>query len=305
MLLAPPVFFFAPLALLLVAGRPRSLREWFWFAASVTLALMWAVSGTTALASGVTAAAGVISAGIFLALSLGTGWSVFRRALVAALTGIGSAAVWAAILGQSWASVQLSFANGLRSVFVVQANAFADRGTDPALVDQLRAMGESSARLAPFFAAFLVLGGMAGLSLAARWQEQLSGRPVGRRSAPFRTLRFSDQAIWLLVAGIAVVLLRPASVSVLGVPLAGWAANLALVMGVCYVLRGMAVYQAAAVRVPRRISVVLALVSVLFWPIAGTGLALLGLADSWVDFRRRFGVPQPEDGTDDGSNSTG
>jgi hypothetical protein len=209
------------------------------------------------------------------------------------------------LLGQSWAGVQLSFANGLRTVFAAQAEAFAARGTDPAVVDQLRAMGESTAKLAPFFSAFLVLAGVAGLALAAQWHAQLAGRALGRRSAPFRTFRFSDQALWLLVAGMAAMLLRSGSPSVLGVPLRAWAANLALVMGVLYVLRGLAVYRAAAVRVPRRVNVVLGVVSVLFWPIAGTGLALLGLADSWVDFRRRFGVPQPEDGTDDGSNSAG
>jgi hypothetical protein len=82
-----------------------------------------------------------------------------------------------------------------------------------------------------------------------------------------------------------------------------WAANLAVLMVACYVLRGLAVYRSAAVRVPRRVNVVLALVSVLFWPVASTGLALLGLSDSWIDFRRRFGVPQPEDGTDDRSDS--
>jgi hypothetical protein len=304
-LLAPPIFFFAPLALLLLGGWPRSAREWFWLVASAVLAVLWAVSGTAALAPGVTAAAGVIGAGLFLALSLGTGWSVFHRALTATLVGVGTVAGWASLLGQSWAGVQLSFANGLRTVFAAQAEAFAARGTDPAVVDQLRAMGESTAKLAPFFSAFLVLAGLAGLALAAQWHAQLSGRALGRRSAPFRTFRFSDQALWLLVAGMAAMLLRSGSPSVLGVPLRAWAANLALVMGVLYVLRGLAVYRTAAVRVPRRVNVVLGVVSVLFWPIAGTGLALLGLADSWVDFRRRFGVPQPEDGTDDGSNSAG
>jgi hypothetical protein len=74
-------------------------------------------------------------------------------------------------------------------------------------------------------------------------------------------------------------------------------------MAACYALRGLAVYRSAAVRVPHGVNVVLALVSALFLPIASTGLALLGLSDSWIDFRRRFGVPQPEDGTDDRSDS--
>ena len=36
---------------------------------------------------------------------------------------------------------------------------------------------------------------------------------------------------------------------------------------------------------------VLALVGLLLWPFAAGGLLLLGLADSWVDFRRRLESP--------------
>lgn len=302
MLLAPPVFFFAALAVLLTAGHPASAREWFWVAASATLAVVWAMSATATLASGVTAAAGVTGAGILLALGLATDWTAFRRVLVATLAGVGGAAAWAAALGRSWAEVQDSFAGGLSSLFAVQADALAARGAEQALVEQLRAIGASSARLAPYFAALLVLGGVAGLVLALRWQEQLGGRTLGRGPGPFRSFRFSDQVIWVLVAGMAVVLLPPASGGLLGVSLRGWAANLVVVVSVCYLLRGLAVYQTAAARVPRLVSGVLAVVAILFWPLATTGLALLGLADSWVDFRRRLGAPQPEDGTDDGSD---
>ena len=51
------------------------------------------------------------------------------------------------------------------------------------------------------------------------------------------------------------------------------------------------------------VSVILALVALFFWPVAATGLMLLGLADSWIDFRRRLLTPQPEDGPDDRSDS--
>jgi hypothetical protein len=156
-------------------------------------------------------------------------------------------------------------------------------------------MGESTAQLAPYFAAFLLLAALAGLTLAAGWHQRLSGGTLGRLPAPFRSFRFSDQAIWLLVLGLALWLVPMDSGYLLGMSLRTWAANLAVVMVACYVLRGLAVYRSAAV--------VLALVSALFWPVASTGLALLGLSDSWIDFRRRFGVPQPEDGTDDRSDS--
>jgi hypothetical protein len=302
-LLAPPVFFFAALVLLLLLTPPHSGLEWLWLAVSAVLAILWSVSGVGSLASGVTAAIGVMSAGAFVALSLGTDWKLFRRAVTAGAASLGIAAVWTFALGQSWASVQASFADGLRQVFNQQANALASRGVEAAAVTQLRAMGESTARLAPYFAAFLLLAALAGLTLATRWHGRLSGRSFGTAAAPFRSFRFSDQAIWLLVLGLALWLVPVNTGYLLGMSLRTWAANLALIMVACYVLRGLAVYRSAAVRVPRRVNVVLALVSALFWPVAGTGLALLGLSDSWIDFRRRFGVPQPEDGTDDRSDS--
>jgi len=302
-LLAPPVFFFAPLALLLLLTPARSSREWLWLAVSAVLAILWSISGVGSLASGVTAAVGVMATGVFVALGLGTTWTLFRRAMTAGCASLGIAAVWTFALGQSWASVQASFAEGLRQIFNQQADALASRGFEAAAVTQLRAMGESTAQLAPYFAAFLLLAALAGLTLAAGWHERLSGGTLGRASAPFRSFRFSDQAIWLLVLGLALWLAPMNSGYLLGMSVRVWAANLAVLMVACYVLRGLAVYRSAAVRVPRRVNVVLALVSVLFWPVASTGLALLGLSDSWIDFRRRFGVPQPEDGTDDRSDS--
>lgn len=303
MLLAPPVFFFASLALLLLFTQPRSGREWLWLGVSALLALLWSLAGVATLASGVTSAAGIIAAGIFAALGLGTTWPLFRRAMTAAALSCGAVALWSFGLGQSWADVQASFATGMVQMFSQQADALAARGVDAAAVAQLRAMGESTAKLAPYFAAFLFLAALAGLALAARWHERLSGRPLGTAPAPFRRFRFSDQAIWLLVLGLALWLVPMNSGYLLGLPVRIWAANLTLVMAACYALRGLAVYRSAAVRVPHGVNVVLALVSALFLPIASTGLALLGLSDSWIDFRRRFGVPQPEDGTDDRSDS--
>jgi hypothetical protein len=107
------------------------------------------------------------------------------------------------------------------------------------------------------------------------------------------------------VAGVAVVLLAPPRIGLLGTPLRVWAANLALVVAACYLLRGFAVYRSVATRTARAVNAVLVLIALVFWPIASTGLMLLGLADSWIDFRRRLVTPQPEDGPDDRSNSAG
>ena len=302
-LLAPPVFFFAALALLLAVGRPRSGREWFWLAVSMALTGAWTLGGTANLAAGVTTAVGAMAAGIFVALVLGTDWALFRRVVVAATASLLAAVLWLARAGHRWAEVQDSFARGLMALFAQQADSFAARGLDPGLVSQVRAMGESSARVAPLLAGLLVVGVMAGLALAERWRWQITGRALGQVDRGFRALRFSDQVVWLLVVALAMLLTGPRQAELSGVPIRNWAANLLLVVTVCYVLRGLAVYQAAAARVARRANVVLAIVALPFWPIAATGLGLLGLADAWIDFRRRFGAPQPEDGPDDRSHS--
>jgi uncharacterized protein YybS (DUF2232 family) len=93
---------------------------------------------------------------------------------------------------------------------------------------------------------------------------------------------FSDQLVWGWVVGLATALVpEPAALRLIG-------ANLLLIWGALYATRGMAVFVAGARRTPKAVLAVLALVTVILLPFVVCGLMLVGLADTWLDFRRRL-----------------
>ena len=286
-MVASPVFVFAPLALLLVAARPRGLRHWLWLGVSLALASLWSLS-MVGPSAGFAAAVAALAGGLIVALAVWKPGRPAGRAVLAAAAGFVLALAGSTLLGQPWPAVEAEFAETVGRSFERQAAAFAARGFSPELVQQLRALGDSSATIAHYLAAVIALQAIGGLALAWRWHERVASRPLPPLAARFRDFRFSDHAVWLLILGMALVLGR-AQGSIAGLELHRWGANLLAVVVVLYVARGLAVYVAAASRTPRRVTFILAIVAIVVWPIAGSGLALLGIADSWIDFRRRLG----------------
>ncbi|HEY6809214.1 MAG TPA: DUF2232 domain-containing protein [Gemmatimonadales bacterium] len=135
--------------------------------------------------------------------------------------------------------------------------------------------------------AVLVLGTLAGLALAWQWHTRLARRPLGAPLAAFREFRFGDGWIWGLVgSGLAWVLpvLAAAKIAAL---------NLAIVLGVLYLLRGAAIVVAlAAAAGVSNAALVLgaAVAGVLAFPLLVVlpGLWALGVSDTWLEFRRRL-----------------
>ena len=62
-------------------------------------------------------------------------------------------------------------------------------------------------------------------------------------------------------------------------------------LGVLYAVRGLAIVLAQAGGVAGPVAAVLGFVAVFLLPFVVGGLTLLGLADTWLDFRRRFSAP--------------
>jgi hypothetical protein len=133
-----------------------------------------------------------------------------------------------------------------------------------------------------FYPALFFLAALAGLRLAWSWYHRIVARPIGPAPAPFAAFRFNDQLIWGWVAGLALCVL----------PLSpGWRAlggNLLLVWSALYAARGLAVFSAGSQRVPRTVIATLSVVAMFLLPFVLGGLTLLGLADTWLDFRRRL-----------------
>jgi uncharacterized protein YybS (DUF2232 family) len=133
-----------------------------------------------------------------------------------------------------------------------------------------------------FFPALLALGGIAGLNLAWAWHHRIARRPLGPPLPGFAAFGFSDQLVWGWVIGLALAL------APLPPPWKQAGANLLMVLGVLYAVRGLAVFAVRSRQVPAPVIATLTLVAMFLLPFVVGGLTLLGLADTWLDFRRRL-----------------
>jgi hypothetical protein len=281
LLLAPPVFLFGPLAGLLLLARPRTPREWVWVIASVVWSVFW-LQQTGGLPAQVARAAAVFVCGTFLALTLWRPSARMTRALTATLGAMVALALWMRRLGLSWDGVRRGVEHEVSAFHRTLVPQWTAAGVSPEVIEQMRVAGSTAATLFP---ALLVLAAVAGLRLAWAWHHRIAIRPLGQSPGPFRAFGFSDHLVWGWVVGLGLCLLPvPGPWNLVG-------SNLLLVWAVLYATRGLAVVAAAAGRTPGPVIAVLGLIALFLLPFVLGGLTLLGLADTWLDFRRRLAAP--------------
>jgi hypothetical protein len=186
-------------------------------------------------------------------------------------------------LDVGWGAVRRAVENELWSSnreVMLRLGMLADPGsTGQVLLDQMSTMVRT---IGAFYPALFFLAGLAGLRLAWSWYHRIAARPLGAAPAAFAAFKFSDQLVWGWVVGLAVCLL-PMSPT--------WTAvgsNLLLVWSVLYAVRGLAVFSAGSARVPGPVIATLGVIAMFLLPFVLGGLTLLGLADTWLDFRRRL-----------------
>jgi Predicted membrane protein (DUF2232) len=281
LLLAPPVFLFAPLAALLLLARPATWREWLWFLAAATWTGFW-LHGTGGLAGQFARAGAVLLTGTYFALTVWRPSARFSRALATTGLAAGALLVWLWHLEVSWSELQHAVEQDLwsynRQLIVGLSQAGADTGA-PGLLNQISLMVRT---IAAFYPALLALTGLAGLMLAWTWHRRIARRPLGPALPGLAAFAFNDQLVWGWVVGVGLCLLSlPEGGRALGL-------NLLLVWAVLYAARGLAVFRAGARRVPIPVIATLTLVAMFLLPFVVGGLTLLGLADTWLDFRRRL-----------------
>ncbi len=277
LLVAPPMFVFGPLVGLLLLSRPATLREWVWVAAATSWSLLW-LSESGGLSGQFVRAAAVLVSGSYLALTVWRPSNQLSRCL-SATAGAGIAlGGWMIGLGVRWTDLRQSIQLDLAEIDrLARAQWSGMSGATDALAD-LAGMADTLSKLYP---GLLALAAIAGLRLAWSWYHRIAERPMGPAPAPFAAFSFNDQMVWGLVIGVALLLLPLPGVRVVG-------DNVVLVWASLYTVRGMAVFAAIAGRVPAPVLVALAAVTLLLLPFVLGGLTLLGLADTWLDFRRRL-----------------
>jgi len=207
------------------------------------------------------------------------------RALLATAASALTAALLMLVRPGAMQGVDLALASQLRSL--AQQNLAVWRATGaklpPELVDTMNRLPDIGSFLAP---ALMGLASMAALGVAWWVYRRLV---VGDQPplAPLREFRFRDDLVWLLVAGIVLVL----------VPWIGHGAmragsNIVMFMGALYALRGLAVLVALAGGALGFGGALLALLAALsILPLATAATALVGLTDTWLDIRARMAAP--------------
>jgi hypothetical protein len=270
-----------PLGVLLV-GLPSRRRRW-WVGVAV---LLWALALVPGADPRLTISRGwglMLGGGFLLVTVARPYWGAFSRALAAvALTlGLSAAAIlvtggWPAVDGAVTARFR-----GLATMLTAEMRSqYPEAAWTPSVVAFYERLAESAAQVFP---ALLALQALAALALVWwAFSRSRSGGLSRMQLRPLRDFRFNDALIWVVVAGLALLVLPAGD----GVLRAGY--NLLVFMGALYALRGIAVFVFLARGAASVTSVVLGtLAAVLFYQLVLTAALLVGLGDTWLDVRGR------------------
>ncbi len=288
LVLFPPLFVLGPLAGLLAASRPTTLREWAW----VSAAVLWLASSLLrpgGLATQIMSAWALFLTGAFVLMMLSGHRRIVAGAILAALGSLGATTGWAWWLGTRWQDIQLAVAH---MGWEARRELLAQVQLNPAQAASARmmldALSDGVGVMAHLLPALLVLVSLPGLALAWAWYHRLAVRPAGPAPEAFAEFRFNDQLIWMVVSCFAVFVLPVPE------PVRDFMGNIAVVAGGLYAARGAAIIWGGIESFPLPILVVIGFGILLILPVALGGAFALGLADTWVDFRRRFASADTE-----------
>jgi uncharacterized protein YybS (DUF2232 family) len=291
-----PVFFLGPLALLLVVSHPRTTREWFWIAVSAGALVAW-FRLPDSLSQEAVRAAAVLFVGAFVTLAVAGVRSLFTRAMLgaglAALATVGwfvafhlrFEALQTDIIAQIWDESRQIWTS-LPVTPPPAATEILVTPTQPDLAHQLVTAATGLAVLSP---AILTLVALLGAWLASTWYHRITRTPIVTAPPPLADFRFNDQLVWLLVVSVGLTLASTSRTIHLVTE------NVLVVVLATYWLRGLAVIRTALRRASPLVIGILILIMFPMLAFVLVGLTLLGVADTWLDFRRRMaprsGVP--------------
>ena len=290
-LLVPIGLLTVPLAGLVLVTRLQRLR------AVVTASLLTGISLWWLAQIGdppdqVIRAAAVMGSAAFVVTFLSTSWSLTHRSLAAiGVAAVGTGALLAAA-GTSWSEIHWwveSRAQFAAQLLLTTLSGGQLGAGDDALVVQLEALFDSIIPLmVDFFPATVAVQMLAGLALATALCRRLAPA-AGVTWGKFRDFRFSEHLGWIAVVALAIVLLTKAATLKL------MAANVLVVAGLLYALRGAAVawFGLTLTGGPGLLTRGLIAFSVVFMlPVILIGTIFIGVVDAGLDLRRRWPTPQ-------------
>lgn len=289
MLLAWPdviVFALGPIGVLLLVSGLRTTRERLWLSAIVAWTVLWLFQ-PAGVATQIIRGGGIMVTGAFVAAVLWRPERLGRSVAIAVATGLAGTLWWTWILGVTWERVEFALTRATWATYQTMARSMAAFDGPGAAEDAAAGI----ALMVRLFPGLTVLAAGTGLLVAWAVYQRVALRPVGGPAAPFINFRGSDHLLWGLVVPLA-ILISPARDTLDLV-----AVNALLVFGVIYVIRGAAIltwFMRSKSRLGSLGLGLLAIAALFVLPIAGSGLLLLGIVDTWIDIRRR---PMPPPST--------
>ncbi|HEY3934065.1 MAG TPA: DUF2232 domain-containing protein [Gemmatimonadales bacterium] len=287
-----PAFFLGPLAVLLLLSRPRTAREWVWIAVAVTALVAW-LRLPESLSQQTVRAAAAFYVGAFAALTLSGIRSLTSRAMIAATIAAAAMVGWFFALHLRFADLQSDIVNQSWAAWRQLAGNLpatppagsGDLLQDTQATDVASRIAASLSAMAILFPALLALIALGGTWLAWGDYQRIARTPLAPAAAPFREFRFNDHLVWLLLASVALALLHPSTAA----NLLAW--NVLVVVLACYCLRGLAITATMMRNAPPLFIAFLVVIMLLTLVFAMVGFVLVGIADTWLDFRRRIQPP--------------
>ncbi len=274
LLLAPSLYLLGPFTLLALLSRPRTPRELLWLVLAGT-GVAVSLVGDQTLVPQMLRTGGLLMSAAFVLLSLRSSQAVTSRILWALALTVGGLIIWGQVWGVAWADVERAFTDIMRDVYQAWARS---RPGDPDVqmfLQQAQEVAPKAARLMP---GMLALQAMAGCALAWVWHHRIATTPLGRPPSHFLNFRFNDHLVWgaIFTLGSLLLPLPPLARTIV--------ANLLIVWAGLYTVRGLAIIAAILEPAP-------APLRILAMALASPICAVLGLADTWIDFRGRLASP--------------
>jgi hypothetical protein len=291
-----------PLAMLLLLSRPTRLVQWIFTGIAVTVAVWWLLL-PGGLSDQTAKAWTLIASTLFAVYALGQERPATDSAIGGSLLAAMAVLSWYAALHISPSAVITEAQHGLWQLY----RQFGDAA--PAYRQTMTDAADAAGGFTLILPGVMVLAGMSGLLVAWRWYHIVAEAPVGLPPRPFREFRFTDHLVWLLALGLGGTVAQ-----MMGYLPRGdlWPANILVAAGGLYWARGAAVVVSlTGDRWPRLLlgSAIPILFLTQFADPGFNGIASalamltlfasllffgVGIADTWLDFRRRAAAASGE-----------
>jgi hypothetical protein len=275
----PGVLLLVPLGLLLLALPPR--RPGLMVIAAFLLFVgLTGRSGDTLWWFG-RGWALILGAWFVVILAVMPGERFVDRGLAAVIGALVTAAASFLLTRGNWQAFDWSVAKRLRDSASAAAAQFqptlASKEWGP---EALSAMTRAADLQAVIYPAQLALASLAALAVCWWLWRRLTVQE-SRPLQALREFRFRDELIWLTVVGIILI------VSPVNADATRAGTNLATFMGALYALRGLGI-MISLFGTPGPLGVALAVLVMLFlFPVVAGATVVLGLSDTWLDWRAR------------------